>query len=195
MDEIVSFLTWNFLPAKPIIISIPEIAYLVNHLRKGNVRNLEHYIPKIRRKIGSRKRGAIRYAIIGMHKGIPPPISARQLEYSMFSIISELWICRVIVDKGYDVEFNPQSSGPDLYLNGRSVKLEVATKFERLDIREHEERMKDSRKNSEERSVKVNLRVLSVPLLLLLADKLREELRQGDIAIIDEILLSKALCC
>ena len=185
MDEIVSFLVWNFLPAKPIIISIPEIAYLVNHLRKGNVRNLEHYIPKIRRKIGSRKRGAIRYAINGMHKGIPPPISARQLEYSIFSIISELRICREIVDKGYDVEFNPHSKGPDLYLNGRSVKLEVATKFDQLDLRGYEEWAKNFQKNPEEHSIEVDLRVLSASLLLLLADKLGEELRQGDIVIID----------
>ncbi len=185
MDEITTILVWKFLPAVPFITSIPELAHLVNHLRENNVGNLEHYIPKIRRKIGSKKRGAIRYAIKGMHKGNLPFIFARPLEYSIFSINSELWICREMVDKGYDVEFNPQSSGPDLYLSGRSVKLEVATKFERLDIREHKEWMEDTQKSSEDRSIKVNLRVLLASLLLLLADKLREELRQGDIVIID----------
>lgn len=185
MDEITTILVWKFLPAVPIITSIPELAYLVNHLREKNVGNLEHYIPKIRRKIGSKKKGAIRHAIKGMREGNLPFIFARPLEYSVFSIISELWICREIIDEGYDVEFNPQSSGPDLYLNGRSVKLEVATKFERLDIREHEERIEDTQKSPEERSIKVNLRVLSASLLLLLADKFREELRQGDIVIID----------
>ncbi len=185
MDEITTILVWKFLPAVPIITSIPELAYLVNHLREKNVGNLEHYIPKIRRKIGSKKRGTIRYAIKGMHEGNLPFIFARPLEYSVFSIISELWICREIVDKGYDVEFNPQSSGPDLYLSGRSVKLEVVTKFERIDIREHEEWIKTTQKSPEKHSITVNLRVLLVSLLLLLADKLREEFRQGDIVIID----------
>ncbi len=185
MNKITRILGWRFWPAVPVITSTAELAYLVNYLRMRSVRNLEHYVPKIRRKIGNRKRGTIRYAIDGIQKSVPPPIFARPLKDSVFSIISELWICRELVDKGYDVEFNPQSSGPDLYLNGRSVKLEVTRKIQRLGIQEYEKWIEAARKSPEESSIRVNLRVLSASLLLLLADKLGEELRQGDIVIID----------
>ncbi len=61
------------------------------------------------------------------------------------------------------------------------MKLEVAMKYERLDTREHEERIEVTQKSPEERSVKVNLGMFSVSLLLLFADKLRH----GNIAIIN----------
>ncbi|MEB2793173.1 MAG: hypothetical protein G5Z42_07815 [Caldisphaeraceae archaeon] len=186
INEIATFLAWKFLPAIPAITSISELAYLVNHLREKSAGNLEYYIPKVRRKIGSsKKRGAVGHAIKSMHEDKRLSTSIRPLEESVFSIISELRICREIVDRGYDVEFNPQSSGPDLYLSGRSVKLEVATKLEQVDIQRYKERMNSTYKNSEEHSIKINPRVLFMSLLLLLADKLGKELKQGNMVIID----------
>ena len=50
------------------------------------------------------------------------------LRESFASIISELWICRELVEQNFDVMFNPHDEGPDLYINGKSVKLEVTKK-------------------------------------------------------------------
>ncbi len=185
MDDMISILARRFWPAIPVIISTAELAYLVNHLRIRNVKNLEHYIPKIRRKIGNRKRGTIRYAIDNMRRGILAPSLVSPLKSSFFSIISELWVCRELIDKGYDVEFNPHDNGPDFYLNGRSIKLEIAKRTEQLNIQEYKWWMDATQKDSEGSSIRVNLRTLVVSLLLLLADKLGEELKQGDIVVMD----------
>ena len=136
-----------FQPAVPIITSTAELPYLVNHLRLRGVKNLEHYIPKIRRKIGNKKRGAIRHAIDYMQKGALPPMFAKPLRDTVLSVISELRICRELADSGYDIEFNPQSRGPDLYLNGKGVKLEVSRKFDRLNIQEYEKWIEVSKKS------------------------------------------------
>ncbi|MCD6133557.1 MAG: hypothetical protein J7J16_04505 [Deltaproteobacteria bacterium] len=63
-----------------------------------------------------------------MKDGIPPIIAVMPLRESFASIISELWICRELVEQNFDVMFNPHDEGPDLYINGKSVKLEVTKK-------------------------------------------------------------------
>ena len=47
------------------------------------------------------------------------------LRESFASIISELWICRELVEQNFDVMFNPHDEVPDLYINDHGLKRRV----------------------------------------------------------------------
>ncbi len=185
MDEISTILAKGFWPAAPLIITPAELAFLVYFLKQKKVGNLEHQIPKIRRKIGSLKKGTIKYADKNLKKGVFPTIAALPLRESFASIESELWICRELVEQNFDVIFNPHKEGPDLYLNGKSVKLEVTKKAERLNIQEHEMWMKIAQEDPNKSVIPFHPQALLATLSLTLSDKLEEELNQGVIVVVD----------
>lgn len=134
MAEIFSILTQRFWPAKPLIAFAAEISYLIHLLRCQKVKNLEYIIPKIRRKI----KGSFRFANKKLNKGTLPSIAAMPLIETLASIESELWISRELIEGGFNIAFNPNAKGPDLYVNQKRVKLEVTKKAEHWNIKEYE---------------------------------------------------------
>ena len=185
MDEISTILAKRFWPATPSITSPAELAFLVHSLNQKGVGNLKHKIPKIRRKLGNLKRGSIKSIDKKLKDGIPPIIAVMPLRESFASIISELWICRELVEQNFDVMFNPHDEGPDLYINGKSVKLEVTKKAERLNIEEHQMWMKIAQEDPNKSIIPFYPQALLATLSLTLADKLEEELNQGEIVVVD----------
>jgi hypothetical protein len=107
------------------------------------------------------------------------------LKESFAGIESELWICRELVEQNFDVMFNPHERGPDLYINGKSVKLEVTKKAERLNIQEQEMWMKIAQENPDKSVIPFHPQALLATLSLTLADKLEEKLNQGEIVVVD----------
>jgi len=164
MSEITRCLKYGFWPAIPAIIYPLELAYFLNYLRMENVKNLEMYIPKVRREI----MGAIRSINRQAQKSNLPFHIINTLEERILSFNSEFRICKELVDMGYDVKFNPHKTGPDLYLNG--VKVEITRRIDRLN------RIQEI---ANKKTIKLN------PGRLLPPGKLGHEFKQGDIVIAD----------
>lgn len=175
--EILSATITGYLPVIPSITFPAKLAFLVDSLNKKDVGNLESQIPKLRKRIGDLKKGAIRPAIKELKSGTPSLRTGMQLKITLASIESELWICKELAEKNFDVSFNPHKEGPDLYLNGK-VKVEVTTKIGWLNLQEQHKRwMKIAQENP-----KIYLPML---LSLTLADKIEKEFKQGEIVIVD----------
>lgn len=182
--EIGVHLEKGFLSATPSIISPAKLSFLIYFLRERKVKNIETKVSEIRRKIGSFNKGAVKRVNKDLIKGVSPVIAAKPLLDSLYSIISELVICRELVEQGYDVMFNPQKNGPDLYINGKSVKLEVTKKEDSLNIEEYKILTKIAQENNDA-IISVDDRAILITLSLLLADKLDDEFRQGEIVAVD----------
>ncbi len=193
MGEISTIIAKGFWPATPSIIFPAELAFLVHFLKQKEVGNLEHQIPKIRRKIGSLKKGAIKSVNKKLKNGLSPIIAVMPLKDSFASIESELWICRELVEQNFDVIFNLHKEGPDLYLNGKSVKLEVTKKAEWLNIQEYEMWMKLAQEDPNKSIIPFYPQALLMTLSLTLADKLEKELKQGEIVVVDVSTLFEGL--
>lgn len=170
IDEIYTILFKESLPAIPSTIYPAKLAFLVNFLNQEKVKNLEYQIPKIRKKIGNKERGAIRYAIKNLKNGI---LATTPLKENFASIATEMQICRELVEANFDVSFNIHNKGPDLYLNGK-VGLEVTKKIGRLNLQEYDMRMKISHPQD-------LLTILSPTIV----NKIKEEINQGEIVVVD----------
>lgn len=77
------------------------------------------------------------------------------------------------------------TSSLNRYINGKSVKLEVTKKAERLNIEEHQMWMKIAQEDPNKSIIPFYPQALLATLSLTLADKLEEELNQGEIVVVD----------
>lgn len=154
---------------------------MIYFLKYQKVENLEHKIPKIRRKIN----GSLKFADNELKKGTLPSLAVIPLVETLASIESELWICRELVEQGFDTAFNPHAKGPDLYVNQKGVKLEVTKKSEHLNIKEYDIWMKIAEEKPDKAFIPFHPTALLATLSLSLAGKLERELKQGDIVVVD----------
>ncbi len=107
------------------------------------------------------------------------------LSTDIASFVSELKVCRELIKVGFNVEFNPQEKGPDIFIEGQSGKIEVSRRSEVLNLEEWKEWMKIAQEDPNKATLRLRPDVLLLSTFLNLIDKLKEELNQGDIIIVD----------
>jgi len=186
ISEIYEILALKVWPTIPLVILPAELAFLIDFLHQRRVKNLDDRIHhEIRKKI----RGDIKSANKNLKNNSIPSIAVYPLKKTVSSIVSELWACRELVEKGFDVAFNPRKEGPDLYINGTKLKfatkLEVTRKSGRLNIDEYMMWMKISQKNPTNSWIHPYPEAILITLSLALVETLEEELKQGDIVFVD----------
>jgi len=184
-DEIIRTNGMKFYPPISSLALLGELAYLVEYLFQKQVTNVEHITPKIRRKIGNKKQGAIKSIEKQLDMGGHPCIAVSSLYEAINSIISELRICKALFDYDYNIIFNEKSEGPDFYLNDRRVKLEVSRKFDRLNIEEYGSWMNKEQNEDGPPFIPFNQTAMIASVSIRLVNKIEEEIKQGEIIVID----------
>jgi len=181
MGEISTIFAQGMFSAVPLIVSPAEIAYLIHFLNRRGVENLDAILPKIRRKI----RGIIRSANDRLRRGTLPLSSIKHLMETLASIKSELWVCRELIEHNFDVAFNPHKEGPDLYIGQGSIKIEVTKRMGYWNLKEYEAWTKVAAKNLQNSLIRFHPTAFLAISSLNLANKLEDELKQGDIVVVD----------
>jgi len=178
-QEEILFLLPKILPAIPRIVSVAEIAYLVYFLKQRNIKNLDREISRIRRKV----KGSMKSTEKCLGRGETP--KSDYLSTDITSFVSELKVCRELIEAGFNVEFNSQEKGPDIFIEGQSAKIEISRRSEVLNLEEWKEWMKIAQEDPNKATIRLRPDVLLFSTFLNLIDKLKEELNQGDIIIVD----------
>lgn len=180
--EISSILATGRWPATSSMIYLGETAFLYHYLEAEGAENLEHQVPKLRRRLGSERKGIIKGVIDCLDEGLFPWAEIWELKDALLSKRAELQACRDLLDAGFPIRFNEGSKGPDLFVGAASVKLEVSKKHEQLDP--------NTWFQSVGRAKEGGLRMVRPKdvlggLTLMTAPKIAEERDQGDIVFLD----------
>ncbi len=165
----------------PLLVSLPEMAFLVHRLQEEGIAGITQKLISIRRRL----KGDIRHADKELKKGMPPFVAIQPLVETVLGTMSELQICGELIEAGFNVKINPSAKGPDLFVNGRNIKVEIAKKFERFNFEEYKTWIKIAEQAPDDAFIPFHPRALLATLSLAIADRIEEELSQGDVVLID----------
>lgn len=170
--------------AKPPIVSLFELAYLVNECKELMVNDLDRFMGELNKKIGKTKEGNLGRFQKDLENGRLSPLDAWIVNEALHSKVSEARVALMYAMAGKDVYFNTgrRGGGSDLIvINGsREVKIEVTSRFSTVSNFPF-----DVRRPFPQSSVPIYQNTISLDFFRREKGKLMEEFLQGEIVVED----------
>jgi len=185
-DILQAYVGPHFFPIIPLVVSLAEMACFMYDLIRFGVKDVETLIPKIKKKINGCIKPVKKFIEGRRREGLFLNKLMRDAHHEISSINAELRLLRQLRIAGKSIIVNPKVAGCDFYVQGKAIhRVEVARRMGKIDLEAYKEWEEFSEKNKEQSLIPIHPTGLIACLVMEIAERLEEELKQGEIVIFD----------